>query len=615
MKLYIVRHGETPWNTQLRLQGQTDIPLNENGRALARVTAQALSDVPFDLALTSPLSRARETAALLLAGRDVPLIDEERIREISFGALEGVYLSREEREDPDSQFYRFFHAPDEYVPPEGGESVRELCERTGAFLKELKAKTEWQDKTILVSTHGAASRALLLGMTHGEARDLWAGGVPKNCAVTIAKLQAADGEWAILKKDRIYYALEDRRNQAPDYMTGEVADIKQDSGASAGKSGTMAEKTGITIGKSDATVENSETMEIKDKESKRPETFAMKTSDFFFDLPQELIAQDPLEDRSASRLLVLDKKTGTIRHRHFRDILEYLHPGDCLVLNNTRVIPARLYGVREGTGAMIEILLLKRKGNNVWETLVKPGKKAKPGTRIFFGEGLLTGEVIDVVEEGNRLIRFTYEGVFEEILDQLGQMPLPPYITHELKDKNRYQTVYAKYDGSAAAPTAGLHFTPELLDDVRAMGVRIAEVTLHVGLGTFRPVKVEDVTKHHMHSEFYQIDDEAAHIINETKAAGGRVVCVGTTSCRTIESAAAEGGTLTACSGWTEIFIYPGYRFKVLDGLITNFHLPESTLLMLVSALAGRERILNAYAEAVRERYRFFSFGDAMLII
>ena len=561
MRLYIVRHGETPWNTELRLQGQTDIPLNENGRALARETAQALSVVSFDLALTSPLSRARETAEILLAGRDVPLIDEERIREISFGTLEGVYLSREERENPDSQFYRFFHAPDEYVPPEGGESVRALCARTEAFLEELKTKAEWQDKTILVSTHGAASRAILLCMTHGEAQTLWAGGVPKNCAVTIAEL--SDGAWTILEKDKIFYDPDDRRNQAPDYMTGDVG---------------------------------------------------LKTADFYFDLPQELIAQDPLEDRSASRLLVLDKHTGEIRHRHFRDILEYLRPGDCLVLNNTKVIPARLYGVREGTGAMIEILLLKRREKDVWEALVKPGKKARSGTRIVFGDGLLIGEVTDVVEEGNRLIRFSYEGVFEEILDRLGQMPLPPYITHELKDKNRYQTVYAKYDGSAAAPTAGLHFTPELLEQVRAMGVRIAEVTLHVGLGTFRPVKVEDVTKHHMHSEFYRIDEEAARIINETKAAGGRVICVGTTSCRTIESAAAEDGTLSACSGWTEIFIYPGYRFKVLDGLITNFHLPESTLLMLVSALAGREHILNAYAEAVGERYRFFSFGDAMFI-
>ncbi len=599
MRLYIIRHGETPWNTQLRLQGQTDIPLNENGRALARVTAQALAGVPFDLALTSPLSRARETAEILLDGRDVPLIDEERIREISFGTLEGVYLSREEREDPNSQFYRFFHEPDEYVPPEEGENVRELCERTKNFLEELKSRTEWQDKTILVSTHGAASRALLLGMTHGETKDLWAGGVPKNCSVTIAEL--IDGEWTIAEKDRIYYDPEDRRNQAPDYMTGEVGDPENVPDNTNGRT-VMPKIADILPGTS------------ADGSDETQETDGLKTADFYFDLPQELIAQDPLEDRSASRLLALDKKTGAIRHRHFRDILKYLHSGDCLVLNNTRVIPARLYGVREGTGAMIEILLLKRRENNVWETLVKPGKKAKPGTRIIFGDGLLVGEVIDVVEEGNRLIQFTYEGVFEEILDQLGQMPLPPYITHELKDKNRYQTVYAKYDGSAAAPTAGLHFTPELLEQVRALGVRIAEVTLHVGLGTFRPVKVEDVTKHHMHSEFYQIDEEAARIINETRAAGGRVICVGTTSCRTIESAAAEDGTLAACSGWTEIFIYPGYRFKVLDGLITNFHLPESTLLMLVSALAGREHILSAYAEAVRERYRFFSFGDAMLI-
>lgn len=341
----------------------------------------------------------------------------------------------------------------------------------------------------------------------------------------------------------------------------------------------------------------------------------MKTADFYFDLPQELIAQDPLEERSSSRLLVLNKDTGAMEHRHFYDILDYLNPGDCLVLNNTKVIPARLYGVREGTGAAIEILLLKRRENNVWETLVRPGKKARPGTRIIFGDGLLTGLVTDVVEEGNRLIQFSYEGIFEEILDQLGQMPLPPYITHELKDKNRYQTVYAKYDGSAAAPTAGLHFTPELLEKVREKGVRIAEVTLHVGLGTFRPVKVEDVTQHHMHSEFYMIDGNAAATINETKERGGRVICVGTTSCRTIESAADEDGKLHPCSGWTEIFIYPGYRFKVLDGLITNFHLPESTLLMLVSALAGREHILAAYEEAVRQRYRFFSFGDAMMIV
>jgi S-adenosylmethionine:tRNA ribosyltransferase-isomerase len=311
---------------------------------------------------------------------------------------------------------------------------------------------------------------------------------------------------------------------------------------------------------------------------------------------------------------VLNKDTGAMEHRHFYDVIEYLNPGDCLVLNNTRVIPARLYGVREGTGAAIEILLLKRKENNIWETLVRPGKKAKPGTKIIFGDGLLVGEVIDIVEEGNRLIQFTFEGIFEEILDQLGQMPLPPYITHELKDKNRYQTVYARYDGSAAAPTAGLHFTPELLEKIREKGVKIAEVTLHVGLGTFRPVKVEDVTQHHMHSEFYQIDETAAALINETKQSGGRVICVGTTSCRTIESAAAEDGTLKPCSGWTEIFIYPGYRFKVLDGLITNFHLPESTLLMLVSALAGKDHVMAAYEEAVRQRYRFFSFGDAMLL-
>ena len=342
----------------------------------------------------------------------------------------------------------------------------------------------------------------------------------------------------------------------------------------------------------------------------------MKTSDFYFDLPQELIAQDPLEDRSSSRLLVLGKETGSIEHKHFYDILEYLREGDCLVLNNTKVIPARLYGVREGTGAMIEILLLKRKENNVWETLVKPGKKAKPGTKIIFGDGLLVGEVLEIVEEGNRLIQFTYEGVFEEILDQLGQMPLPPYITHELKDKNRYQTVYAKYEGSAAAPTAGLHFTPQLLEKVKEKGVGIAEVTLHVGLGTFRPVKVEDVTQHHMHSEFYEVTEEAASIIKNTKARGGRVICVGTTSCRTIESAAARfDGDIKACSGWTDIFIYPGYQFRLLDGLITNFHLPESTLLMLVSALAGKERVLAAYEEAVKEKYRFFSFGDAMLII
>lgn len=340
----------------------------------------------------------------------------------------------------------------------------------------------------------------------------------------------------------------------------------------------------------------------------------MNVKDFYFDLPQEQIAQDPLEDRSASRLLVLDKNTGEYTHKIFKNIVDYLRPGDCLVLNNTKVIPARLFGEKEGTQAKIEILLLKRKENDVWETLVKPGKKAKIGTKIIFGGGLLVGEVIDIVEEGNRLIQFSYEGIFEEILDQLGQMPLPPYITHQLQDKNRYQTVYAKYDGSAAAPTAGLHFTPELLQQVRDMGVEIAEVTLHVGLGTFRPVKVENVLDHHMHSEFYQIDEDAAEKINRTKENGGRIICVGTTSCRTIESAADENGHIRPCSGWTEIFIYPGYQFKVLDCLITNFHLPESTLLMLVSALAGREHVLAAYEEAVKEKYRFFSFGDAMFI-
>lgn len=341
----------------------------------------------------------------------------------------------------------------------------------------------------------------------------------------------------------------------------------------------------------------------------------MNVKDFYYELPQELIAQDPLEDRSSSRLLVLNKENGEMEHTDFKHIINYLNPEDCLVLNNTKVIPARLFGEKEGTQAKIEILLLKRKENDVWETLVKPGKKAKPGTKIIFGQGLLVGEVLEIVEDGNRLIQFSYEGIFEEILDKLGQMPLPPYITHQLKDKNRYQTVYAKHEGSAAAPTAGLHFTPELLEQIRAKGIRIAEVTLHVGLGTFRPVKVENVQEHHMHSEFYQISQEAADIINETKKKGGRVICVGTTSCRTIESAAAEDGTLKECSGWTDIFIYPGYRFKVLDALITNFHLPESTLVMLVSALAGREHIMNAYETAVKEQYRFFSFGDAMIIL
>ena len=341
----------------------------------------------------------------------------------------------------------------------------------------------------------------------------------------------------------------------------------------------------------------------------------MDVKDFYYDLPQELIAQDPLEDRSSSRLMVLDKITGEVEHRHFKDITEYLRPGDCLVINNTKVIPARLYGVKEGTEAKIEILLLKRKENDIWETLVKPGKKCKIGTKIVFGEGILTGEVVDIVEEGNRLIQFHYEGIFEEILDRLGQMPLPPYITHQLQDKNRYQTVYAKYDGSAAAPTAGLHFTPELLQQVRDMGVEIAEVTLHVGLGTFRPVKETDVLKHHMHSEFYKIEQSEADKINKAKKEGHRVIAVGTTSTRTLESAADENGFLTEKSGWTEIFIYPGYQFKVIDALITNFHLPESTLVMLVSALAGREHILAAYKEAVEKKYRFFSFGDAMFIV
>ena len=341
----------------------------------------------------------------------------------------------------------------------------------------------------------------------------------------------------------------------------------------------------------------------------------LKKQDFYFDLPQELIAQDPLEDRSSSRLLVLDKKTGEIEHHTFRDIVSYLKKGDCLVINDTKVIPARLFGVKEDTQAKIEVLLLKRKENDIWETLVKPGKKAKPGTVISFGDGLLKGTVVDVIEDGNRLIQFSYEGIFEEILDQLGQMPLPPYITHQLKDKNRYQTVYAKHEGSAAAPTAGLHFTKELLKEIEDMGVTIAHVTLHVGLGTFRPVKVDNVLDHHMHSEFYVVEEEEAKKVNDAKKNGGRVICVGTTSCRTVESATGEDGILKAGSGWTDIFIYPGYRFKILDGLITNFHLPESTLVMLVSALAGRDHVLHAYEEAIKERYRFFSFGDATLII
>ena len=351
----------------------------------------------------------------------------------------------------------------------------------------------------------------------------------------------------------------------------------------------------------------------------------MKKQDFYFDLPEELIAQDPLENRSSSRLLVLDKENGTTKHLTFTNILDYLREGDCLVINNTKVIPARLIGERilpegvgsgvETKGAQIELLLLKRRENDIWETLVKPGKKAKPGTKIQFGDGLLVAEVLDIVEEGNRLVKFYYEGIFEEILDQLGQMPLPPYITHKLQDKNRYQTVYAKHEGSAAAPTAGLHFTKELLEEVEKRGITIANVTLHVGLGTFRPVKEDNILDHHMHTETYHVLPEEAKKINDTKKNGGRVICVGTTSCRTVESAVDENGMVQAKEDDTSIFIYPGYEFKVLDGLITNFHLPESTLLMLVSALAGRENVLAAYNEAVQERYRFFSFGDAMMII
>lgn len=341
----------------------------------------------------------------------------------------------------------------------------------------------------------------------------------------------------------------------------------------------------------------------------------MTLKDFYYDLPEELIAQDPLLQRSNSRLMVIDRESGDISHKHFHDVIDYLNPGDCLVINETRVIPARLLGVKEETGAAIEVLLLKRHDDKTWETLVKPGKKARPGARISFGDGKLVGEVVDVVEEGNRLIRFEYEGIFEEVLDELGQMPLPPYITHKLEDKERYQTVYAKNSGSAAAPTAGLHFTQELLDAIEQKGIKIARVTLHVGLGTFRPVKVDNILEHHMHSEFYMIDEKAAAIINETKANGGKVVSVGTTSTRTLETAAKPDGTVEPCSGWTDIFIYPGYNFKCVDRLITNFHLPESTLLMLVSALYDRDSILDAYHIAVEERYRFFSFGDAMIIL
>ena len=341
----------------------------------------------------------------------------------------------------------------------------------------------------------------------------------------------------------------------------------------------------------------------------------MKTSDFYYDLPEELIAQDPLEDRTASRLLVLDRKTGAVKHKIFSDVIDYLNKGDCLVINNTRVIPARLIGEKEGTGGKVEVLLLKRRANDVWETLVKPGKKLTPGAKITFGDGRLRAEVLEVVEEGNRLVKFHYEGIFEEILDSLGEMPLPPYITHKLEDKEMYQTVYAKFDGSAAAPTAGLHFTKELLNKIEEKGIKISSITLHVGLGTFRPVKVDDVNNHHMHTEWYEVNAEAAEIINETKRNGGSVICVGTTSCRTIESVADDNGYMKAKTGETDIFIYPGYKFKVMDGLITNFHLPESTLVMLVSAFAGKENVLSAYETAVKEKYRFFSFGDAMILI
>lgn len=341
----------------------------------------------------------------------------------------------------------------------------------------------------------------------------------------------------------------------------------------------------------------------------------MKTQDFYFDLPQELIAQTPIEKRDSSRLLVLPKEDGDVSHRHFFDLTEYLHPGDCLILNDSRVLPARLLGQRLPGGGACEVLLLIDRGENVWECLVRPGKRLRRGARVSFGDGALTGEIVDELPDGNRLVKFDYEGIFLEVLDSLGKMPLPPYIKAELQDRERYQTVYSRVVGSAAAPTAGLHFTPELLEKVQAMGVNLGYVTLHVGLGTFRPVKEENILDHDMHSEYCVIPPETAELINRTKANGGRVICVGTTSCRTIESWAGEDGHMEPSAGWTKIFIYPGYRFKVLDGLITNFHLPESTLLMLVSALAGRERVLEAYKEAVEEKYRFFSFGDAMLII
>ena len=340
----------------------------------------------------------------------------------------------------------------------------------------------------------------------------------------------------------------------------------------------------------------------------------MKTSDFYYDLPPELIAQTPLEKRDESRLLCLDKATGEWSHHHFYELPDFLRPGDCLILNNSRVLPARLLGRRLPGGGACEVLLLQDKGDKVWECLVRPGKHLREGARVSFGDGELTAEIAEVLPDGNRLVRFDYEGIFLELLERLGKMPLPPYIKEELQDQERYQTVYSKVNGSAAAPTAGLHFTPELLERIAAKGVGVGYVTLHVGLGTFRPVKEDEIEQHDMHSEYCTIPQETADLINRTKANGGRVICVGTTSCRTIESWAGEDGTMTATGGWTNIYIYPGYRFKVMDALVTNFHLPESTLIMLVSALAGREHVLAAYEEAVRERYRFFSFGDAMFI-
>lgn len=340
----------------------------------------------------------------------------------------------------------------------------------------------------------------------------------------------------------------------------------------------------------------------------------MKTSDFYYDLPEELIAQTPLQQRDSSRMMTLDRATGAVAHHHFYELPNYLRPGDCLVLNNSRVLPARLLGHRVPTGGAVELLLLKDQGDGVWECLAKPGKKVKVGTELSFGDGILTASVVDVLENGNRMVQFHYEGIFLETLERLGKMPLPPYIKEELEDGERYQTVYSKINGSAAAPTAGLHFTEELLQTIQENGVSIAYVTLHVGLGTFRPVKADEITDHHMHAEFCMISKETADLLNRTKKNGGRIICVGTTSCRTLESLADETGHFEEKSAWTEIFIYPGYRFKAMDALVTNFHLPESTLIMLISAFAGRDHVMNAYRTAVAERYRFFSFGDAMLI-